>query len=104
MLIFFLDENFQGNTFADVLRAANIPIELHKNRFKPGTDDTVWIPWVAAQGWVSVTGDKKTRFRPQEKEAIVASLAKMIHLVHGKDSTRRMLAHNFVYSCKDVTS
>lgn len=101
---FFLDENLHGNIFADILKAANIPVELCKTHFPQGTDDTDWIPWVAQRGWVAVTGDKKTRFRPEEKEAIIVSGIKMIHLINGKNATHSMLANNFVYTYDKIVS
>ena len=33
-------------------------IERHRDHFKPDEDDDVWIPSVAAKGWVTISADK----------------------------------------------
>lgn len=104
MYTFFLDENLHGDLFADILKAAGISVELCKTHFTQGTDDTDWIPWVAERGWIAVTGDRKTRFRSEEKAAIIVSRAKMIHVVKGKNATHVMLANNFVYTLKEIVA
>ena len=98
MSIFYLDENLHGNTFANVLRKANIRIELCKDHGFIGVDDTVWIPEVASRGWIILTGDIRTRYRPLEKQVIITSQARMIHIKSGKGTTHKMLATNFVNS------
>ena len=102
MFTFFLDENLHGEKFASVLRNADIPIELHKEHFEPGTEDTVWIPEVASRGWIAVTGDVNTRFNPLEKRAIVISRARMIHVKPGKNATHHVLAVNFVNTYEKI--
>lgn len=96
MFTFYLDENLHGETFASVLRAAGISIELCKDHHFSGVDDTIWIPEIAARGWIIVTGDVKTRHKSWERQVIIGSSAKMIHVRSGKNATHRMLAQNFV--------
>jgi PIN like domain len=92
---FFLDENL-GLPFAKILLEAGINVELHNSHFDPGVPDIVWIPTVAAKGWIGVTLDIQTRFNPREIEAIVTSKARILHLKGGPSTTHPMLATNFV--------
>ena len=102
MFVFYLDENLHGDKFANVLREAGVSLELCKEHGFSGADDTLWIPEVAKRGWVALTGDIKTRFRPHEKEVIIVSRARMIHVRKGKNATHEMLAINFVNSLAKV--
>lgn len=102
MFVFYLDENLHGNTFSSVLRDADIPIELCKDHGFIGVDDTEWIPEVASHGWIILTGDIRTRYVPWEKQVILASRARMIHIKSGKNTTHEMLAVNFVNSLSTI--
>jgi len=46
----------------------------------PGEKDTVWLPQVAAQGWVILTRDRRLRSRPAERQAILDNGAKVVIL------------------------
>lgn len=46
----------------------------------PGAKDTVWIPQVAALGWVTITRDRHIQSRPAERSAIVNHSARVITL------------------------
>ena len=102
MFTFYLDENLHGNKFASVLREAGILVELCKDHGYVGVEDTVWIPEVAERGWIAVTGYIRTRFRPVEKNAIIVSRARVVHVKHGKNATHEMLAKNFVNSLSKI--
>ena len=44
--------------------------ERHGSHFDPGTEDTVWLPFVGKEGWVLLTKDKRIRFNELERSAI----------------------------------
>ena len=45
-----------------------------RDRFDPGTADTVWIPTLGVEGgWTIVSGDLRIRTRPQERELLRAA-------------------------------
>jgi hypothetical protein len=44
--------------------------ERRPQHFQPGTEDSVWLPFVAQQGWILLTKDKRIRFNQLEKAAI----------------------------------
>jgi hypothetical protein len=46
----------------------------------PGAKDAIWIPKVAALGWVIITRDRHVQSRPAERRAIVDHGARVITL------------------------
>ena len=44
--------------------------ERHGQHFAPGTEDSVWLPFVGQRGWVVLTKDKRIRFNQLEKAAV----------------------------------
>jgi flagellar biosynthesis/type III secretory pathway chaperone len=46
----------------------------------PATLDDVWIPLVAAQGWLIITRDRHIQSRPAELAAVREHGAKMVNL------------------------
>ena len=101
-MIFFLDENLQGDTFAQILRAASINVEFHRDHFAPSAPDELWIPEVAQKGWIITTGDVQTRFNIAQVQAIVNSRAQVLHVRTGNNATHPTLARNFVNSFKAI--
>jgi hypothetical protein len=45
-----------------------------------GTKDTVWVPAVAAQGWLIITRDHNIRENPAERRAVHENGARMVAL------------------------
>jgi hypothetical protein len=54
----------------------------------PQTDDDVWIPETAAQGWLIITRDRHIQDRPAEIEAVHASDARMVNLASDEAVSR----------------
>jgi len=44
--------------------------ERHLQHFQPGTEDSVWLPFVGQKGWILLTKDKRIRFNQLEKTAV----------------------------------
>ena len=72
MSTFFFDNNLSPRLVAG-LREFGEDVQHLREAFPPDTKDPVWIPQVAAWGWILVTRDKRVRSRPLEAEAIVRS-------------------------------
>lgn len=70
MTTFFFDNNLSPLLVAG-LRGFGEDVQHLRDAFPPETKDVVWIPHVAASGWVLVTRDKRIRTRPLEAEALV---------------------------------
>ena len=54
----------------------------------PGTKDPIWIPQVAAEGWVIITRDRHLMHRPDELAAIRNNGAKVVRLETRHDLTK----------------
>ena len=69
-LVVFLDENLDGDTVANALRDARVPFRRLSEEIERSTEDAVWLPEIAARGWVIATRDGRMRHRPTERAAI----------------------------------
>jgi uncharacterized protein with PIN domain len=96
---FFIDRNL-GKKFARTLRDAGVSVELHDDHFDERTMDVVWIPAIAERGWVAVTKDDRIRYRPLEKELVLASRARLLLLTGKADLV--VHAQNFIHSIASV--
>ncbi len=77
---FFLDRQVDGDDLFRVLTDAGMKIERHRDHFKPDEDDDVWIPSVAAKGWVTISADQN--IESDHLDAICDSRAQMILLTN----------------------
>ena len=62
-----------GRSLGRRLAAEGLRVVLHDDEFDQGTPDQEWLPVVGARGWVVLTKDGRLRFRPLEKEALIAA-------------------------------
>lgn len=92
-MVFFIDRNL-GRRFAEILEAASIDVRRHDDEFPSITPDDEWMAEVGARGWIAVTRDKRIRYKPNERAAVLAHRVRMIVLI-GK-ATYPDLANNFV--------
>jgi len=97
-----VDENLDGHSFVDILLAAAIPVTRCRDLSFGGVEDKSWIPQVSKMGLIIVTADVRTRFRPAEKQALIAARARVIHLRLGNRATHADLAQNFVRTRIDI--
>lgn len=87
----FLDECVGTPLLADRLRALpGVTVEIHRDHFSEGEFDDVWIPSVAARGWVILTKDKEMRHRRLEIEAVRRNQAYWITFGSGNGSANQM--------------
>ena len=68
-LPFFLDRQIGKYVVANALRKAGAIVEVHDDHFPQETEDLVWIPAVAARGWVLITRDQNIRYNALERAA-----------------------------------
>ena len=67
----YLDENLHNcKPILDLLVQRDIKHERHGQHFAPGTEDSVWLPFVGQHGWIVLTKDKRIRFNQLEKTAV----------------------------------
>jgi hypothetical protein len=79
---FFVDECL-GKGVGIALREAGLLVQLHKDHFKEGTPDEIWIPEVGARGWVVLTKDKAIRRNSAERRAVIVARARILTLPRG---------------------
>jgi len=77
--VYFCDRNL-GKRFGQELRRQGLVVELHDDHFPQNMPDEHLLRHVAAQGWVILTLDKRMRYRPAEKAAILRYNASVILL------------------------
>lgn len=99
---FYIDENLDGQAFVGVLLSSGVRVIRCRDLGFGGTEDAAWIPEVSKMGLVIVTADVRTRYRPVEKQALIAAQARVIHLKLGSRATHAELALNFVSTLKDI--
>jgi hypothetical protein len=64
--------------------------ERHGNHFEPGTEDSVWLPFVGQQGWIVLTKDKRIRFNQLEKTAVCRYRVREFYFSSGNHSGAEM--------------
>lgn len=93
--VFFIDRDLGRHILPDALEAAGLAVRRHDEHFAPDTPDEVWVPEVAANGWVALSGDQKILRRPLAVAAIRRSRAEILVLV-GNHAPAHELATNFI--------
>jgi len=69
--ILYLDENLDNcKPIMDALTGSDVKFERHASYFARGTDDDVWLPYVAERSWVVLTKDKNNRYNDLERETL----------------------------------
>jgi hypothetical protein len=53
-------------------------VHAHKELFKDDEDDNIWIPNIAARGWVIFTSDERISRDPVNIRAVLDSKAQVI--------------------------
>ena len=90
-LVIFLDENHCRNPhLIESIEAYGAVCEKHLDRFEPGVDDIVWLPFIGKRGWCLVTTDARIRRNLLEKEAVRANGVRMFYFSRNQMSGREM--------------
>ncbi len=72
-----------GKGVGVALRQVGLIVQDHRDHFKQGTPDEIWIPEVGARGWVVFTKDKSMRRNSAERRAVRAVKARVFTLPNG---------------------
>ena len=100
--VLYLDENLHNcKPILDALVQHGIRYERHGTHFSPGTEDTIWLPFVGAHGWVLLTKDKRIRFNELEKSAIQRNRVREFYFASGNYSGAEM-AEMLVAALRDI--
>jgi len=92
-LVFFTDRDL-GTAFPEILKAAGLTVERHRDHFVPDCSDEQWLSEVGRREWVAVTRDTRIRYKPNELAAVVRHRVRLLVVV-GKAAFPE-LARSFV--------
>jgi len=67
---YFTDRDL-GKQFGEILKAGGLTVERHADHFAPDTPDDVWLAEVGRRGWIALTHDKRIRYKPNERDAVM---------------------------------
>jgi hypothetical protein len=68
--VFFTDRDL-GTRFPAILRSAGLRVERHADHFPPDASDEIWLAAVGANSWIALTHDRRIRYKPNERAAVV---------------------------------
>jgi hypothetical protein len=97
--IYWVDRCLGTDVIPRALRAATVGVRTYTDLYPndPKVPDHVWIPEVAARGWVVLTKDKNIRRSPVEIEAIRLAKARYVCLsaanMRGDEQAACLLHH-----------
>ena len=91
---FFTDRDL-GRLFPQMLTDEGINVARHCDYFKDNTIDPEWLEEAGQYKWFCLSRDKKIRYNPKEKEAVMRGSVGLFLLI-GKNVTHKDLAINFI--------
>jgi hypothetical protein len=68
--VYFTDRDL-GKRFPEILRSAGLTVERHDDHFAPDAADEVWLEIVGTRGWIALTHDRRIRYKPNERDAVI---------------------------------
>jgi mRNA degradation ribonuclease J1/J2 len=72
-VVFFLDRCTNSRRLVAALSARGVVVEVHWDHFAHDIPDAEWLSVVGEKRWVVLTHDKRIRYRPIERDALVAA-------------------------------
>ncbi|HEX3550880.1 MAG TPA: hypothetical protein VHT53_10915 [Candidatus Elarobacter sp.] len=88
----FVDRSLGSKKIPDAIRALGIRVEIHDDHFSRDEDDTVWLSYCGANGWIVLTKDERIRRDPSEIRAVAASGAHAIFIGRQDVTAEQMIA------------
>lgn len=96
---FFTDRDL-GKTFPKLLNENGIKTEKYFEHFPDNTTDIEWLKEIGKKGWYCISHDKRIRYNPTEREAVINSGIGLFLLVG--HTNNKELAENFVNTFKKI--
>jgi hypothetical protein len=78
--VYFTDRDL-GKRFPDILKSAGLTVERHADHFADDTPDEVWLEAVGKRGWIALTHDRRIRYKPNERNAVIRHGAALLVIV-----------------------
>jgi hypothetical protein len=79
-LVFFTDRDL-GAAFPEILRAAGLTVERHRDHFAPDCPDEDWLADIGKRDWVALTHDARIRYKPNELAAVIQHRVRLLVIV-----------------------
>lgn len=96
---FFTDRDL-GKTFPKLLNENGIKTEKYFDHFPDDTTDIEWLKEIGKKGWYCISHDKRIRYNPTEKEAVIHSGIGLFLLVG--HANNKELAENFINTINKI--
>ncbi len=80
--------------FPTILQRAGLPVEAHRDHFRPDCPDEEWLEEIGRKQWVAVTHDGRIRYKPNELAAVVRHRVRLLVVIGKAPFT--VLAASFV--------
>ena len=68
--VYFTDRDL-GKRFPEILRSGGLTVERHADHFAHDTPDETWLEAVGKRGWIALTHDRRIRYKPNERDAVM---------------------------------
>ena len=68
--VYFTDRDL-GKQFGEILRSSGLTVERHADHFAHDTPDETWLAEVGQRGWIALTHDRRIRYKPTERDAVM---------------------------------
>jgi hypothetical protein len=68
--VYFTDRDL-GKRFPEILKSGGLRVERHADHFTHDTPDETWLEAVGMRGWISLTHDRRIRYKPNERDAVI---------------------------------
>jgi hypothetical protein len=79
-LVFFTDRDL-GAVFPEILRAAGLAVERHRDHFAPDCPDEDWLAEIGRRDWVALTHDTRIRYKPNELATVIQHRVRLLVIV-----------------------
>lgn len=97
--VFFSDRDL-GKSFPRILNEAGIKVEPHADHFADNATDVEWLTSIGVRGWLALTHNKRIRYIPNERDAVMHAGVGLFILI-GKVPSKE-LAQNFINTISRV--
>ena len=91
--VYFTDRDL-GNRFPEILSSHGLTVERHGDHFAPDAPDETWLEVVGSRGWIALTHDRRIRYKPNERDAVMRHRVALLVIVGAAPFPD--LAHTFL--------
>jgi hypothetical protein len=91
--VYFTDRDL-GKRFGEILKSGGLTVERHADHFAHDTPDELWLAEIGKRGWIALTHDRRIRYKPNERDAVVRHGVALLVIVGNAPFPE--LAHAFI--------